>query len=349
MSRRFSAQFIKATLQDIDTYTFKMKVKDLIFLYYIAVRGKDEIEGAVQRPLSKSRIDRIKDYVLRGNGFLTTFVLNWTEMDKKPSLGKGKISFPIIPSAAQAIDGQHRLAGLEAAIEEQENVGEMYVLVTLCIGLPTQKAAEIFLNINTEQKPAPKSLLYDLFGETSEGANKELSIVRARDLAERLNETKESALYNLLKFPGAPRGVGKIELSTFVNALKPSLEINGEFSKYKLTTFEHQFAILNNFFDALKSFYDDSGIWTSTAKNPFFKAAGLTGAIEFLIMKLLPQCVEKKSFKTTTMKNLMRLDENDLLIWTDMKGLDGKTARKKISDFLERGMLQSVNKNEFEF
>ena len=41
---------------EIPAYTFSMKVKDLIPMYYVAVRGKDKEEGAVQRVLNSRRI-----------------------------------------------------------------------------------------------------------------------------------------------------------------------------------------------------------------------------------------------------------------------------------------------------
>ncbi len=65
----------------IPAYTFMMKVKDVIPLYYVAVRGKDGEEGAVQRVLNTRRISSIKNYVLEGNTFFSSFVLNWTNSD----------------------------------------------------------------------------------------------------------------------------------------------------------------------------------------------------------------------------------------------------------------------------
>lgn len=68
---------------DIPAFTFSMKVKELIPMYYVAVRGRDNEEGAVQRVLNSRRITSIKKYVLDGNIFFSSFILNWTNADKR--------------------------------------------------------------------------------------------------------------------------------------------------------------------------------------------------------------------------------------------------------------------------
>ena len=50
---------IKTTISGIDIYTFPMTVSDLANISYVAIRGKDNEEGAVQRVLNKQRIASI--------------------------------------------------------------------------------------------------------------------------------------------------------------------------------------------------------------------------------------------------------------------------------------------------
>ena len=69
-------KFVKMSVGEIDIYTFPMKVKDLVKISYVTVRGRDKEEGAVQRVLNKKRIASIKQYVLDGNMFVNTFVIN---------------------------------------------------------------------------------------------------------------------------------------------------------------------------------------------------------------------------------------------------------------------------------
>lgn len=47
---------IKTTINGIDIYTFTMTVSDLANISYVAVRGKDDEEGAVQRVLTNKEL-----------------------------------------------------------------------------------------------------------------------------------------------------------------------------------------------------------------------------------------------------------------------------------------------------
>ena len=334
---------------DIPAYTCAIKAKDLIYIHYVAVRGKDSEEGAVQRPLSTRRITNIKNYILDGNTFFNSFILNWTNQHYQPKITEGRIEIPLIRSAAQVIDGQHRLAGLEQAIASKDEIGEQDLLVTICIGLSTSNAARIFLNINTEQRPVPKSLIYDLFGEVVDDESH--AVNRSTDLARDLNDDPESALYQLIKFPGSPRGQGNIELSTFVSALKDHLKPQtGTFYTYKIRDYDKQKAAINNFFQSIREFYSESKIWTSNSKNPFLKAAGFNGAVDFFVESLIKRCAEKGSFSVSTMKQLIGLDKEGLITWDELRGMDGKTARKSIKNLLEGNLLNSLpDHDEYEF
>ena len=346
--RRLVTPYFATKFGDIPAYTFSISVKDLVFIHYVAVRGVDEEEGAVQRVLSKTRIGKIKNYILDGNTFFNSFILNWTDTAHPITLDNNEIKIPIIPSAAQVIDGQHRITGLEEAMKEKSDIGDRQAIVTLCQNLTTQQAAGIFLNINTEQRPVPKSLIFDLFGEIE--GDPAHAINRATDIAEALNDDPDSPLYRLIKFPGTPRGVGRIELSTFVAAVRKHLEKDGEFYRVKLRSLDAQKAAVSNFFSAIRSFYEAYGVWESAANNPFFKAAGFNGAVDFLCDKLLLKAAERKSFTVETMRQILKLNDQSLLTWDDLQGLDGKTARKRVSEYLSASLTSSlVDQDEYEF
>ena len=121
--KKHIAKTLKSKFGKLTVHHLTMKVKDVIHISYVAVRGKDEEEGAVQRLLNRQRIQAIKVFVLEGNMFFNTFILNWTNEKIKPTFTKEKIIVPIIPSASQIIDGQHRLAGLAEAIKENPEIG----------------------------------------------------------------------------------------------------------------------------------------------------------------------------------------------------------------------------------
>lgn len=332
----------------IPASTFSMKVKDLMPMYYVAIRGRDKEEGSVQRVLNSRRISAIRDYILDDNTFFSSFILNWTDINEELQYEKDSIIVPIVFDSIQVIDGQHRLAGFEAAIEENESVGEREILVTMCSRLTTKEAAKIFLNINTEQKPVPKSLMYDLFGEVEDDETH--AINRITDIARDLNEDPNSPFYKLIKFPGNPRGVGSVELSTFTQALKEHIKPGGTFTKFKLKTYDNQKNLLENYFNSIKFYYDEQNLWTSKTKNPFVKAAGFGGAIDFLTEHLISKCVEKKSFKPETIKSIISLKNTSLITWDELKNLDGKTARKRVKQLLEENVMSSLpSQDEYEF
>lgn len=341
-------KYLETNFGDTPTLTFMMKVKDIVEISYVAVRGIDNEDGAVQRFLNKARIKDIQKYILEGNTFFNSFILNWTNSDFKLAVKGNELAVTIVSGSAQVIDGQHRLAGFEEAMHIDPKVGERNVIVTMCQNLTTQKAAEIFLNINTEQKPVPKSLMYDLFGEVIDDETH--SINRAADIARLLNDDPDSPLYKQIKFPGSPRGIGSIELSTFVGSLKEHFKPNGVFYTHKLNTLDYQKNVISNFFQSIKNFYNEKELWFAKTKNPFLKAAGFSGAIDFLTSALIKRCAEKGSFTVETISSIIAFDKSDILTLDEIKNLDGKTSRKKVKDALEASLLKLLpNQNEYEF
>lgn len=346
--KEIKVKSLKSELSGITVYTQAIKIKHIINLYYVAVRGVDTEEGAVQRFLSKRRIEGISNFILDGNSFFNSFIFNWTNSDNKPKFKGNEISIPNIPASCQAIDGQHRLAGLERAMETDHTIGEKVIMTSIAIGLTTKDAANIFLNINSEQKPVAKTLIYDLFGEAFD--DKQHAINRATDIARELNEDETSPYYKVIKFPGTPRGQGYIDLSTIVGSLKKELEPNGKFSFYNLRSLQYQKKALLNYFKALKSFYQHDKIWHLKSANPFFVNSGFNASIEHFIETVLPKCSEQGSFEIDTLKEILNLGDTSLITRADIKNLDGKTARRRVKEFLESASVSNLRKeNEFKF
>ena len=331
---KMTGSCLQVKLGDTPAFIFMMKVRDLQFIKYIAVRGRDNEEGAVQRVLSPIRLKSIEEYVLKGNTFYTPFFLNWTNQDFGIKEENGIISIPLVPNSAQVLDGQHRLAGLERAMKKDPSVEEQEVMVVLSNLLNTKEAASVFLNINTEQRPVPKSLIYDLFGVINEN-EPELPLVRAKDIALALQMDDKSPYLNSVKMPGSMRGVGIIDLSTIVNAIRPLLEDDGAFKKFRILNLENQVTIVLNYFNAIKTFYMKKELWHSKTTNPFLSNAGFIAAAEVLNKTMIPKCVEKKDFTQENMERLLKLDETSLLLKADLKNVDGKMQRKLIANYLD--------------
>jgi len=143
--------FIAVKQHDKTFYLCNIPAEILTKVSYAAVRGRDDEEGAVQRVLNARRISNIKDFALQNGYFPNSIVINWKEPEEITVDEKSRIlSFDVASHKAQLIDGQHREAGLAAAILEDENFAEFEVPVALYVGLTTKECADIFLSINTE-------------------------------------------------------------------------------------------------------------------------------------------------------------------------------------------------------
>lgn len=346
----FEAHAVKNTFGEIEAFTFSMPVRTAVRIHYVAARRISEEEGAVQRVLNRRRVDAIKKFILDGNRFFNTFILNWTNTDNLPVFEDNKIKLNETEHGAQVIDGQHRLAGLSRAMDEQSEIGDQNILVTMCIRLSTKQAASIFVNINNEQKPVPKSLIYDLFGLIEDETDH--VITRSNDIAQDLNDNVESPYNGWIRFPGKaiPKGELRLDSATVVNALKKHLGKDGVFANINLTSLDIQKQVIINFLQALKSFYDEKGLWDSKTKNPFLRSSGFNGAIDYLASKLLRECATERSFTIATFKDHLRLDPGELLLYSSIKSLDGKTARKRVADYLESTFRESLpQQDEYEF
>lgn len=272
--------------------------------------------------------------------------LNWTNKDIPVVIDNNVLKLPLVNAAAQVIDGQHRLEGLKMAMMDNEAIGEKDMIVLLAENLSTQEAAKIFLNINTEQKPVPQSLVYDLFGEVKD---RNSYIVRATDIAKQLHEDVDSPYYQCIKMPKSSQGMGKVDLSTIVNSLKEYMKPEGILEQYKLSDFNIQYRIIFNYFSAIKSFYNKEGCWL-TSKNPFMSNAGFYAAVKFLHEDLLSKCIEDRSFEISKMINILKLDEIGLLTRNDIKNMQGKEQRSEIYKYLKNSILKDVpNQNEYRF
>lgn len=340
-------RYVNSKFKDKDIYTFPMKIKDLLSIYYVAARGLSTEQGAVQRILNKRRIDDIKKFILNGNLFVNTFILNWTDSTEEPKIKKETLNLPLDGRRSQVLDGQHRISALREAVLAKPEIAEKQVLVSMALHLTTPEAASIFLNINSEQKPVPKSLIYDLFGEAFD--DKEHAINRASDIITYLNKEETSPYFQMVKYPGSQKNAGLIDLAIFVNAIKPHLSREGVFNTYNLTEIETQKKIIKNYYTALREIYKK--YWDTKSENPFFKAAGFSGSFDFLCEILIPKCIDEKSFSVDKMKELLKLDSENLLFTSSIKSLDGKTARKNVRNFLNDNFLKDIPQSgeEYEF
>jgi len=303
---------------------------------YTAVRGQDTEAGAVQRLLNTRRIASVRDFTLQVGDFPSALVLNWVGKSAIDFDGE-KITISNTPRSAQIIDGQHRIAGIAAAIDERPSIGDLQLPVAIYVGLATKECADIFLSINTEQKTVSRSLVFDLFGIASDALIDHVA-VRARDVAMFLHESEDSPYEDQIKLPGSPRRRGGIALSTVVSAIKPLVDDKGAFELYRLEELEVQKRVLLNLFRALYSKYKTK--WDDN-DNVFLYASGFSAAIRFLQVKLLPFCAEKGDFSEAYIASSMALDPAVFVNQSDLRGLGGGDSINRVYDALVESLASS--------
>lgn len=302
----------------------------VVALAYASVRGIDKEDGAIQRVLNSGRISAIKDFTLAGGDYPNAFVLNWVNPENSIVKREGMLHFSDLPRSAQIIDGQHRIAGIRAAITERHHIGIIELPVVIYENLSSKECADIFLSINTEQKPVARSLVFDLFGIASEEFV-DPAALRARDIAMNLHQAENSPYYELLKLPGAPIRKGGIALSTAVSAIKPLVTTKGVLEQIGVSELELQRQIVLNLFRTLGKKYGNQ--WKNK-ENVFLYAAGFMAAMEFFQLKLVPYCGGKGSFTIETLEKAINLPVDSLILQSEIKGLGGSAAASVVFERL---------------
>jgi DGQHR domain-containing protein len=198
-------------------YIGSMDSKDLVYISYADIRRIEQrdIERIVgiQRPLSPSRVKELRQYVnIIDASFPTSVILaigsEFAEYDEK----SGTMKVLRNQGIAKIIDGQHRLAGLEAFER-----GLFEVNITIFIDMDIEDQALMFATINLKQTKVSKSLAYDLY----EFASSRSPQKTCHDIVKLLNSKDGSPFKGRIKILG--RATGKpyefITQATFVERL----------------------------------------------------------------------------------------------------------------------------------
>jgi DNA sulfur modification protein DndB len=336
--KEVSAPFIEAKQGPRKFVLTKLPASVVTSISYAAVRGQSEEEGAVQRVLNTGRINSIKAFTLQGGDYPNAIVLNWVSTSNKlTAFVDGTIAFTVGERLAQIIDGQHRIAGIKEAIQENKALGRLELPVVIYRNLTTTECADLFLSINTEQKPVPRSLVFDLYGVASENISDHAAL-RARDIALFLNEAG-SPYEDEIKMPGAAKRRGGIPLSSAVTAIKPLVEDNGAFEQISINELELQKQIILNWFKALQKAYGKD--WDDKS-NAFQYASGFLAAMDFLRLLLIPYCKTKQSFQVETFNSALNF--SSLILQAEVKGQGGAEAQKNIYARLQEAFAPGKEK-----
>ncbi|GAA3685927.1 DGQHR domain-containing protein [Acetobacter lovaniensis] len=337
--------FLEINQHGTSFFLVNMPASIITKVSYAAVRGRDEEQGAVQRVLNTRRIASIRDFALSGGFFPNSIVMNWVRSESI-EIDQSRKILSITPHeySAQLIDGQHRVAGLAEAINSTDGLKDINLPVAIYVGLTTKECADIFLSINTEQKPVHRSLVFDLYAIADDQII-DPAAARARDIAIELSE--DGAPYHgMIKFPGEPPRKGGVALSTIVTTIKPLIEKNGPFDQVSLSTLENQSLAIINFFRCLEEIYGEA--WFER-QNAFMFAAGFSGAVDFLTARMIPYCVGMKSFKSETMRHAINMTRENLIYQKELTGKSGSEAQKYVFVRLDELFDKGESADEYAF
>ncbi|OEY73756.1 DGQHR domain-containing protein [Salegentibacter salarius] len=148
-------------------YNCVIEKDDLIRITYTDIRRLEsdsedrdvEIYTGIQRNLSHKRVNEISKYV---NTIDATFP-NSIILHVQPEnieIEDGSLKIKNKENVAKVLDGQHRIAGLEAFDQKDK---EFQTIITIFVGMELEDQALVFATINKTQTKVNKSLVADLF------------------------------------------------------------------------------------------------------------------------------------------------------------------------------------------
>lgn len=167
-------------------YTFSVAPSYLLKIAFVSHRAKGKASdvNTYQRMIRKSRLNKIRDYIDADGVFPTNIVVNldkspvFHQIEQEAGQGSGRMGWlELRPSykSAWIIDGQHRLF----AYSGHPRADSAHLAVLAFDGLPPSKQAELFIDINAQQKSVKPSLLQELYAELHWNAPEPAARVRA--------------------------------------------------------------------------------------------------------------------------------------------------------------------------
>ncbi|MEO6044924.1 MAG: DGQHR domain-containing protein [Tepidiformaceae bacterium] len=176
-------------------YLGVMAAPDLVEISFADVRRLEQRDVerylGIQRPLDAARVRELSQYVQTSDAtFPTAVILAVKSEDVTYHLGRMQIARR--RNVAQILDGQHRIAGLEAATADFESP------VVIFVDMDLEEQALTFATINLKQTKVNRSLAYDLF-DFAKARSPQKS---AHQVAQLLNSETGSPLYRRIKLLG---------------------------------------------------------------------------------------------------------------------------------------------------
>jgi len=213
-------------------YIFSISPEYLLKIAYVShrVKGKATDIDTYQRMIKKSRLNNIRTYITENGIFPTNIIISlesgkkhirFEPHGKKGIKGGAEYGTLIITpcyKSAWIIDGQHRLF----AYSGHERAATSHLSVLAFEGLPPSQQAQLFIDINHEQKSVKRSLLYELYAELHWDAEDEAKRIGAiiSKCIQALNDSKDSPFHRRILFADDTRSATRcITLESIFKAL----------------------------------------------------------------------------------------------------------------------------------
>jgi len=223
---------IKSSMGQHTCYTFSISPEHLLKIAYVSHRAKGRASdvNAYQRMISKSRLRSIRSYIEdESNIFPTNIVLSFdsaqqfdkTKQEEGSTDTLGWLRLKPHYKSAWIIDGQHRLFAYAGS--SRAHTSRLTVLAFENMSPDLQ--AELFININGEQRAVKKSLLQELYSELHWNAEDPKSRIKAvvAKAVKSLDEDLSSPFYRRIKSAeGAGSYSRSVSFGNFFSALNRS-------------------------------------------------------------------------------------------------------------------------------
>jgi DGQHR domain-containing protein len=227
-----------------DFYIVSMPAADIVRITYFDVRRvmreQRDVERylGIQRPLRPERVGQIAQYVSTIDAVFPTGII--VAVDYRCALvneDENKITFKnyieeenennniFYRNIARVLDGQHRLAGLEDAVEAQSISGNFDVNVVVFVGIDIADQANVFATVNLQQTKVNKSLAYDLYDLMKSRSPQRV----CHNIAVTLDRDKQSPFFQRIKRLGIAtlgRTSETLTQATFIEPLMSLLTKN---------------------------------------------------------------------------------------------------------------------------
>jgi len=217
-----SLDAIKIRQKDHDIYVSAVRASDLLNNYRVGWWSRNDQSG-YQRPLRQSRLREIQSYLTKDIGTFPTSVLANVrgKINVKPIKridAKRELCEVTIPDSSLPlwiIDGQHRVEGLKAAIENDSGFGDFPIIVSLFTLNDTYDEMLQFHIVNSRAKSVPTDLAQrHIFRMASKiGLAEVMAREGERDalgaaaiaVVDRLMKDENSPWYERIQLPDEPR------------------------------------------------------------------------------------------------------------------------------------------------